>query len=263
MKIAIISNRRSGKRGEIAVNKFKSLLCDKQIEYFDFDGIQKPDLIAIFGGDGTILSNTEYATENQIPILAINVGTVGYLSSFEDKDLETAVEKLSNGNYSITEKSVLSVETSDGDKFIALNDAVVERGRFSNDVKVIAKLRLIIDGNAVYKMSGDGLIVATPTGSTAYSLSSGGVILTPDLNSFIATPVSPHSLNTKPIVYRDDKKVQIEILQNSCDCVLCIDGRSVKTLVYGDTITVNKYNKRLKIIDSCENFYKKLIKKLG
>ncbi|MBE5742232.1 MAG: NAD(+)/NADH kinase [Clostridiales bacterium] len=262
MKIAITVNSKVGTKGETAVKKFKNLLEERKIEYFDFEKGKKADILVVFGGDGTVLANAEYATATQTPILAINVGTVGYLAEFEEKDVENAVNLLLSGNFSFTEKSVLKVITSSGEEYVALNDAVLERGRFTDDITVVAKLSLKIDGYTVYDVSGDGIIIATPTGSTAYSLSSGGVILTPDLNSFIATPVCPHSLNAKPIVYRDDKRVDVSVLTNSCDCVLCIDGRCVKTLKRGESITVTKNDKTLKIIDSCENFYKKIIKKI-
>ena len=265
MKIAITSNsRRIDENCNLVIKQFKSLLEKVKIEYYDLtENVEKPDLIAVFGGDGTILSTAKYATENQVPILAINVGTVGFLSSFEDKDLNLAAELILSGNLHLIEKTTLKIKSSDGQEFFALNDAVIERQKSEDDVAVVAKLNFSIDDKLVYKLSSDGLIISTPTGSTAYSLSAGGVILTPDLKSFIATPICSHSLYTRPIVYGDDKTVLVSVRKNSCATVLSVDGRVVKNLKSGDFITVTKNEKTLKIVDCCDNFFNRLVKKLG
>ena len=266
MRIGICYNlKKSDKSYAEIVANFKTLLEDAQIEYFDLDKSSpcKPDVIAVLGGDGTILSNAQYATENDIPILAINVGTVGFLSSFEEKDLSKAVEVLKSGEFALNEKTALCVLTSDGEEFFALNDAVIEREKISNDYSVVSKLEFCIDENSIYKLSSDGIIISTPTGSTAYSLSAGGVILTPDLKSFIATPICSHSLYTRPIVFRDDKQVSVTVMKNSCSSVLSVDGKGVKRLKIGDKVTVKKHSKTLKIVDCGEAFFSRLIRKLG
>ncbi|MBQ9782293.1 MAG: NAD(+)/NADH kinase [Clostridia bacterium] len=265
MKIAITRNpRRSDENCNIVINHFKRLLEKEKIEYFDLGAEdKKPDVIAVFGGDGTILATAKYATENQIPILAINVGTVGFLSSFEEKDLQDALKMILNGDLKVTEKTTLKILTSDGEEYFALNDAVIERQKNNYDVTVVSKLNFAIDDKTVYKLSCDGLIVSTPTGSTAYSLSAGGVILTPDLKSFIATPICSHSLYTRPIVFRDDKTVTVTVMKNSCSSILSVDGRGVKTLKSGDSVTIVKHEKTLKIVDCNDNFFSRLIKKLG
>lgn len=266
MKIAICYNpKKADKNYNEIVATFKKLLENEKIEYFDLDKTSSnlPDLIAVLGGDGTILANAQYATENNIPILAINVGTVGFLSSFEENDVARAVQMIASGNFKVTEKTALHITTSDGEGFFALNDAVIERAKITNDYTVVSKLDFAIDGNSVYKLSSDGIIISTPTGSTAYSLSAGGVVLTPDLHSFIATPICSHSLYTRPIVFRDDKKVSVSVMKNSCSSVLSVDGRGVKRLKVGDVVTVEKHQKALKIIDCGEDFFNRLIRKLG
>ena len=266
MKIAICYNPKKVDSNYIeTVSKFKSLLEDAKIEYFDLNKNEEEhaDLIAVLGGDGTILANAEYATENEIAILAINVGTVGFLSSFEEKDLSSAVDIIRSGNFSLKEKTALKVSTSDGEEFFALNDAVIEREKITNDYSVVSKLNFAIDGNLIYNLSSDGIIISTPTGSTAYSLSAGGVVLTPDLHSFIATPICSHSLYTRPIVFRDDKQVSVTVRKNSCSSVLSVDGKGVKRLKAGDVITVTKHDKTLKIVDCGEDFFNRLIRKLG
>lgn len=265
MKIAITFNpRRKDTNCETVIQQFKDLLQKEKIEYYDLTKTcDKPDLIAVFGGDGTILATAKYATDNQVPIIAINVGTVGFLSSFEEKDLQTALNLILSDNLSFTEKTTLKILTSDGEEFFALNDAVIERQKNNTDITVVAKLDFAIDNKSVYKLSCDGIIVSTPTGSTAYSLSAGGVILTPDLKSFIATPICSHSLYTRPIVFRDDKTVSVAVMKNSCSAILSVDGRAVKTLKSGDKVSIEKGEKTLKIVDCCDNFFNRLVKKLG
>ena len=246
------------------INEFTRLLTENKIEYFYLDETdEKPDLIAVFGGDGTILSTAEYAVENDISILAINIGTVGFLSSFEEKDLSAAVNMIVSGSLKVKEKTALLVKTSSGETFFAVNDAVIERDKRYDGASVVAKLDFSIDGNSIYRLSADGVIISTPTGSTAYSLSAGGVILTPNLNSFIATPICSHSLYTRPIVYKDDSVVSIKLLENSSSSTLSVDGKCVKKLEVGDSVIVSKHPKTLKIVDCGEDFFNRLITKLG
>lgn len=265
MKIGICYNpKKSDGSYKQTVTTFKQLLKDNKIKYFDLlTAKDKPDVIAVLGGDGTILANAQYAMENAVPILAINVGTMGFLSSFEEKDVEKAVKTLLDGNFKLTEKTMLKISSSLGETFYALNDAVIEREKNNDDFTVVSKLDFAIDGTSVYKLSADGIIIATPTGSTAYSLSAGGVVLTPDLHSFIATPICSHSLYTRPIVFRDDKTVSVTVLKNSCSTVLSVDGRAVKRLAKNEIITVSKNDRPLKIVDCGEEFFTRLIKKLG
>lgn len=220
-----------------------------------------PDLIVVIGGDGTILRTASYAVRTGAPILAINAGTVGFLSSYESGDVEKCVEDIKNDELTISERSVLSVKAGKNE-YIALNDAVVERDRSIDGKTIVTKLDVSIDGQLVYNLSADGVIVATPTGSTAYSLSAGGVILAPDLKSFIVTPICSHALGTRPVVFNDESKLGITVGDNSCDCVLSVDGRPVEKLRANSSVTISKYVKSLKIVDNNSNFYKRLHCKL-
>ena len=197
-----------------------------------------PDLIVVVGGDGTILRTASYAVRTGAPILAINAGTVGFLSSYESGDVEKCVEDIKNDDLTISERSVLSVKAGKDEYIVS------------------------IDGQLVYNLSADGVIVATPTGSTAYSLSAGGVILAPDLKSFIVTPICSHALGTRPVVFNDESKLGITVGDNSCDCVLSVDGRPVEKLRANSSVTISKYEKNLKIVDNNSNFYKRLHCKL-
>ncbi len=222
---------------------------------------EKPDLIVVFGGDGTILKVAPKALELNVPILSVNTGTVGFLSGYESNDLEKCVDDIKNNKFLVSERSVLKVETN-GKVYTALNDAVIERDRSIEGMTIVSKLDVSIDSQLVYNLSSDGVIVSTPTGSTAYSLSAGGAVLTPVLKSFIVTPICPHSLGTRPVVYDDQSRLTVKICHNSCDCVLSVDGKPVEKLGFSSEVTVSKYEKHLKIIDNNSNFYKKIHNKL-
>ncbi len=234
-------------------NDFNCFLLDNSNE--------KPDLIVVFGGDGTILKVAPKALELDVPILSVNTGTVGFLSGYESNDLEKCVEDIRNNNLFVSERSVLKVETN-GKIYTALNDAVIERDRSIEGMTIVSKLDVLIDSQLVYNLSSDGVIVSTPTGSPAYSLSAGGAVLAPVLKSFIVTPICPHSLGTRPVVYDDQSNLSVKVCRNSCDCVLSVDGKPVEKLKFSSEVTVSKYEKLLKIIDNNSNFYNKIHNKL-
>ena len=247
-----------------AVERLKSALVSRGIAYCDEreKPSEKPDIIAVFGGDGTVLKAARYATETSAAIFAVNTGTLGFLTGAEPDEIESAADAIKAGNYFVSERTTLRIQ-SGNDEYFALNDAVIERDKYVKDLSIIGKLRLSIDGTTVYDLRSDGVIISTPTGSTAYSLSAGGVIMTPDMNALIATPICSHSLTARPIIYPDKKSAMIEVLRGSSPCVLCVDGRSVKSLSFGDSVTVSKGEKTLKIIDIKRNFFEKIKNRLG
>ena len=262
MKIGIYLNK-SKQLSEELYSEFEKKLKNKGFECvlmsFPDENI-KVDVVAVFGGDGTILGLTEYAIKTDTPIISVNTGTMGFLSTVEAGELDKAVELLSGGNYKLSLRSAVEVKYGN-ETFYGLNDAVIERGnRFSADSEVV-NLDLRINGNLVDRIVADGLIISTPTGSTAYSLSAGGSILTPDLKAFIATPICPHSLHSRPIVFSDSSEAEIYV--NSNDCSLCVDGKRVAAIDPGGVVTVIKCEKPVKLIDSGNNFFERLLIKLN
>ena len=240
MRVAIFCKR--GDDGFSAVAEtLKRSFAKNRIEVVGAD--EHPDALAVIGGDGTVLEAAKLAVDISAPI-------------------DNAAAKLKNGDYFVSERTALKIECK-GKEYFALNDCVVERGKAETTQSVIGKIRLSIGGDTVYDLRADGIIVATPTGSTAYSLSSGGVILTPELKAFIATPVCSHALSTRPIVYPNSSVAKIEVLKNSSPCVLCVDGRAKEICVCGDEIIVSKHEKTLKIIDFKRNFFETIKTKLG
>lgn len=259
MRVAIFCKRCDDGFSAVA-ETLKRSFAKNRIEVVGAD--EHPDALAVIGGDGTVLEAAKLAVDISAPIFAINAGTVGFLASVELGEVDNAAAKLKNGDYFVSERTALKIKCK-GKEYFALNDCVVERGKAETTQSVIGKIRLSIGGDTVYDLRADGIIVATPTGSTAYSLSSGGVILTPELGAFIATPVCSHALSTRPIVYPNSSVAKIEVLKNSSPCVLCVDGRAKEICVCGDEIIVSKHEKTLKIIDFKRNFFETIKTKLG
>ena len=263
MKVGIFINTTKSEANTTA-SAFSKALSNNGIDYKivnlreDFKDI---DVITVFGGDGTILRVVEYAIEFDVPVLAINIGTVGFLSCLESNQLDEAVNLIKN-NVAFDKRSVIKVKLN-GAKYYALNECLVQRYNSNLSTSEVAKLSLSIGGNFVDKYFADGMIISTPTGSTAYSLSCGGAIMTPDINAFIATPVCSHSLHSRPIVYPDSYASEITVLENSAKCALYIDGKFVKSLKQGDIVEVSRSRKTVKFFKTEDNFFEKLLIKLN
>lgn len=261
MKAGLFINTTKSEANTTA-SAFGKTLIENGIEYKIVnlkEDCKDVDLIVVFGGDGTILRVVDYALEFDIPILAVNIGTLGFLSCVEADELSKAIELIKNGG-EYDKRSVMKVTIGDSVNY-ALNEALIQRTSVSTSE--VAKLSLSIGGSFVDKYNADGLIISTPTGSTAYSLSCGGSIMTPDISAFIATPVCPHSLHSRPIVYSDSSLAKIEILENSSKCALFIDGKFVKNLKKNDIVEVSRSRKMVKFFKTQDNFFEKLLYKLN
>ena len=259
MKVGIFINTTKSDANKHA-NKFGAILHDKGIDSKVVnlkEDCKDVDLIAVFGGDGTILRVVEYAISYDIPILAVNTGTLGFLTCVESSELEKALDIITSKKPHIEKRSVLKVRFN-GEKYYALNEVLVQRNQCG-----VCKLALEIGGKFVDKLNADGIIISTPNGSTAYSLSAGGSVLTPDINAFIATPICSHSLHNRPIVYSDNNLASIKLLETSNKCTLFIDGKKVTIMNAGDKIEVLKSKKMVKFYSTENNFFEKLIYKLS
>lgn len=263
MKVGIFINTTKSEANTTA-SAFGKALLDNGIQYKivnlkeDCKGV---DVIAVFGGDGTILRVVDYALEYDIPILAVNIGTVGFLSCVEYNELDKAIE-LIKANKSFDKRSVMKIISGET-TYYALNEALVQRNFSGTSMSEIAKLSLTIGNCFVDKYFADGIIISTPTGSTAYSLSCGGSIMAPDISAFIATPVCPHSLHSRPIVYSDSNVAKIKVLENSSKCALYVDGKFVKNLKKNEEIEVSRSRKMVKFFKTQDNFFEKLLIKLN
>ena len=227
------------------------------------DTIANNDYSAMFviGGDGTILRRTEYVNNNDIPIIGINGGKLGYLTEFERSEIESAVVLFVENKLKRDCRATLSVNYN-GKEYLALNDAVIHR-IYTENKGMITSVSFYIDGNKIDTVYGDGIIVATPTGSTAYSLSAGGTILAPGINAFSVTPISAHSLSQRPVIYSSNSECVLK-LENNYSGALYVDGKFIAELKVGDTVTINKAKKDTVFLrKEKSNFYKKLSEKIS
>ncbi|MBT27835.1 MAG: NAD kinase [Flavobacteriaceae bacterium] len=223
----------------------------------------KVDLIISVGGDGTFLRSIEYVKNNNIPILGINTGRLGFLASTKKENIEKSIEKIFNKKFKIEERSLIKVSL-ESDKQLdmqfpyALNEISVVRKDTTSMVNINTSL------NGIYLNSywSDGLIVSTPTGSTGYSLSCGGPIISPSSESLVLTPISPHNLNARPLVISDSTKISISVSGREQYHLLSIDSK-VYTVKNGTKILVEKSDFNIKVANlNNYNFYKTLKEKL-
>lgn len=191
------------------------------------------------GGDGTFLWAASIIFRFGIPFLGINLGGLGFLTDIRKEEIERIFSELSKGNYTLQERFFLR-GISRGEENVAINDVVFS----STDIRVI-ELEIFINDNFVTELSGDGLIVATPTGSTAYSLSSGGPIIKPDTKAFVITPISAHTLTFRPLVVDINSRILIRTKEK---CRLIYDGQRLFTLEKGEKVCLEKNKMPLKVI---------------
>ena len=198
------------------------------------DMLPEIDIAIALGGDGTVLYTAHEVLEYQIPILGINFGCLGFLTELE-ADAVSSLQEILNGNYQIEERRLCQIETDTGACFFALNEAAV-----SSAVSVeLSEFNLYADGNKVDDYRADGLIVATPTGSTAYSLSAGGPLVAPQLDCLLVTPICPHSLHARPWVLSPESVLEITFYsQKGHPFVLSIDGLERCEMEAGTKVTI-------------------------
>ena len=228
--------------------------------YSDLKGL---DVLFVLGGDGTILNVAADCARNGVKIIGINYGHLGFLTEYEPEKVDDAIRLVCEGNYSVQKRAMLEVECGKN-KFYALNDLVIQRSTGGHDFTNTVELRALIDGTIVDNYLSDGIIVSTPTGSTAYSLSAGGSILTPDINAFIMTPICAHSLHSKPVVYNDNSVLEIIPLNYKTPLNVVVDGRIVEVIKNPVTIKIKKSDYFAEFITGNENnFFNKLLIKLN
>jgi len=206
-------------------------------------------VVISFGGDGTILSTAKEIGASGTPILGVNVGTLGFLTEVLVQELEETVISLIENRYTITDRMVLRVrigEGKDSKNFYALNDVVIDRGSGSRLIYIDTH----VDGTFLNSYRADGLIVATPTGSTAYSLSVGGPLLVPNLHAFIVSPICPHSLNVRPIVLAKDSVITLAVRKEAEPAQVNIDGQNQYKLMSNETVYVCRANYNLRLIST-------------
>ena len=217
------------------------------------------------GGDGTLLRTARFLDGAAVPILGVNLGRLGFLTSCSASDLKPALEAVAAGDYDVDERMALRAEATRADGtsaqgWQALNDIVMHKGGFARMLTV----RVTVDGEVLGAYNCDGIVVASPTGSTAYSLSAGGPLVTPSLDSIIVTPISAHALALRPIVLPPHVTVTLETLAGPEEVLVTVDGQSGTELASGDILTVHRAPRAVRIVRFPGNsFFDRLRVKLG
>ena len=207
----------------------------------------KADLLVVVGGDGTILNVTGQLGEASPPIFGINVGSLGFLTCASSPAFREAVECIANGKMTFSNRALLEVILRDSTEkhkpMIALNDAVFSRGELSR----LIRLRTRVNGEALTEFNADGLIIATPTGSTAYSLSAGGPILEPESGVFVITPICPHVLTNRSIIVSEKSVIEVEASEPDYPIYLTVDGREPLRIAKDATVQIRKAKKTMQL----------------
>lgn len=223
------------------------------------DNFTDCDLLCVLGGDGTLLSALDVAIPNDIPMLGVDLGRVGFLSEVEPDDIEEDFERLFAGEGFLEERMIMEISGENSDRMFALNEiCVMRRGHTVG----ILSLELMVNGTLLDRISGDGLIVASATGSTAYSLSAGGPIVSPGLDCFVLTPVCPHTMSARPFVASANDKISVRVLGDASATQAVLDGR--RTLELSEErsqITIVKGVRKARFVRLQERDYFGLLRK--
>lgn len=276
MKIGIYVNKNRDLCCETAI-KMINIFRQKGVEIFVTSGVEEfvdlpsysleevaknSEILICFGGDGTMLSVARRVARQDIALLGVNKGKLGFLTECEDNDLQAVVDKLLKGEYNIEKRSMLKVSV-EGKDYLALNEVSLSRLMSKRTIDV----SISVNGGLCDIVTGDGVIISTPTGSTAYAMSCGGAILSPSVQAIGVTAICPHSLNSRPMVVDDKSKINLKTYGcMSDDCVVCVDGESIDLSCGKDSVLVEVeksdcYVKLIRLNDN--NFYSKLIQKMS
>ncbi|GAA0177208.1 NAD(+)/NADH kinase [Clostridium sediminicola] len=205
------------------------------------------DVIIVLGGDGTILGTARQMCNYDIPILGINLGNLGFLTSIEMSELDQGIKKLSLGDFQTEDRMMLDctvIKSNSELKFKALNEVVISKG----EIVGINKFTVNVDDKYYTTFNSDGVIISTPTGSTAYSLSAGGPIMYPTLDVISITPVCPHSLHSRSLIIDEKSEINVYVNKNKSKTLLSIDGQSHCHIANSDIINIKSSEKKCKII---------------
>jgi NAD+ kinase len=223
------------------------------------------ELLLTLGGDGTLLRGARVVAHGSTPVLGINLGHLGFLTSAAPEEMERALSMWFAGDYALDERMALAIRFSradgeDGGEHLALNDAVLHKGGAARVIRLLVRA----GGEEVGTYSADGIILSTPTGSTAYSLSAGGPIVSPSVHCIVATPICPHTLGVRPLVLPADATVTVEALSPTEELILTIDGQEHERLLPGARIVVSRAPNPVRLVRfPGQTFFSTLRRKLN
>lgn len=185
--------------------------------------VKAADFLFSIGGDGTLLDTIALVRDSGLPVLGINTGRLGFLSSIQTNQIKKAIKQIKNGSFSLDKRSMIELVSPEFDKTnLALNELAIQK----RDSSAMITIHAYLDGNFLNSYWADGLIISTPTGATAYSLSCGGPIVSPESSSFVITPIAPHNLNVRPLVIGDEHEIELKISGRSNNYLVSMDSRS-------------------------------------
>ncbi len=221
----------------------------------------KVDLLLVIGGDGTLLSVSKSAAKARVPILGVNLGSLGFLTEISLKELYTYLDEALSGKVTLDKRMMLKADIIRKDKIVSshtiLNDIVINKAALAR----IIDLGVEIDGYYVTTYKSDGLIISTPTGSTAYSLSAGGPIIYPSMKAFVITPICPHTLTNRPLVVSDEVEIKITLLAGDGDVFATLDGQLGFPIKPKDVIQVVKSKDTVSLIRARDRNYFELLRR--
>jgi len=234
-------------------NEFVSVVSHEQF-------VKEVDIIIVFGGDGTLLNSARQYLEYEIPILGVNMGNVGFLTDIRVDNFDKAIIEILQGNYKIEERNLVSAKFNENHLY-GLNEVVIHSGSYAQ----LMRYRLYVNNKVVYEQRSDGLIIATPTGSTAYALSAGGPIIHPSLDVWTILPMLPQSISSRPFIISSDADIEMEIFDGPNEhAKICVDGQDDIDIPYGEKISILKMAKTLKLVHPEDNdFFEACREKLG
>lgn len=257
-------------KAEVSIEQnFYLVLCKKRdpglfSNFTDTKGLDSSfDMFVSFGGDGTILRATTFVRDNDIPIVGVNTGRLGFLSTFKKEDVRKVVQEFVQGAYHIVERSLVEVSKESGitefeDMNFALNEVTVSR----KDTTSMITVETYLNDEYLTSYWADGLIISTPTGSTGYSLSCGGPVIVPTAKSLVLTPIAPHNLNARPLVISDDTIIRLKVSGREEHHLVSLDSR-IASVANETELTIQKAPFTIKMIEyTSESFLKTLRNKL-
>jgi NAD+ kinase len=214
----------------------------------------KVDLVLVLGGDGTMIATSRMLGDAEVPVLGINFGGLGYLAEFRIEELYDALESILSGNYRLDKRVMLSVELGGAEEATrnrVLNDVVINKSALARIIEIEAYL----NGQFVNSFRADGLIVSTPTGSTAYNLSAGGPVIFPSMNAVVITPICPFTLSNRPIVVPDDAIIELRLKTDKEDVALTLDGQVGFPLKIDDQVIIRKSKTTFNLVQPMNRNY--------
>lgn len=223
------------------------------------------DALVTLGGDGTLLRGARYLDGRDIPILGVNLGRLGFLTSCQSQDFEAALRNLAGGDYVAQPRMALSARAIDAggkvrQQWRALNDFVLHKGGFAR----VVRLNIFVDDESIGTYAADGIVISTPTGSTAYSLSAGGPVVVPTLESIVLTPISPHTLAIRSLVIPADAEVTVEANESPTELLVTVDGQVGTSFVKGEKLKVRRADNPVRIVRfPGATFFERMRVKLG